>query len=139
MRITTRLATLSLVVIASAPLRAQTVSPVFSDTSIVTADTIAPAAPATSSLAAPERAAAPTAAVGAPMTGLRSGVHARETSGALQVTAAPARANLGQSRALMIVGVAALITGAIIGGDPGTLIMVGGAVVGLYGLYNYLQ
>ena len=48
-------------------------------------------------------------------------------------------AGLGQSRALMIVGGAALVTGAIVGGKPGTIIMVGGAVVGLYGLYQYLQ
>ena len=52
---------------------------------------------------------------------------------------ARSNAGLGQSRALMIVGGAALVTGAIVGGKPGTIIMVGGAVVGLYGLYQYLQ
>ncbi|HUX35346.1 MAG TPA: hypothetical protein VMV51_15850 [Gemmatimonadaceae bacterium] len=44
-----------------------------------------------------------------------------------------------QSRAMMIVGGAGLIVGAIIGGTPGTLVMVGGGVVGLVGLYDYLQ
>ncbi len=44
-----------------------------------------------------------------------------------------------QSRAMMIVGGAGLIVGAIIGGTPGTIVMVGGGVVGLIGLYNYLQ
>ena len=44
-----------------------------------------------------------------------------------------------QSRAMMIVGGAALIVGAIIGGTPGTIVMVGGGVVGLIGLYNYLE
>ena len=44
-----------------------------------------------------------------------------------------------QSRAMMIVGGGALLVGAIIGGDPGTVIMVSGVVVGLIGLYNYLQ
>ena len=39
----------------------------------------------------------------------------------------------------MIVGGAAFLAGAIIGGDAGTIIMVGGAAVGLYGLYLYLQ
>jgi hypothetical protein len=39
----------------------------------------------------------------------------------------------------MVVGGAALLTGLIIGDDPGTVIAVGGAVVGLYGLYQYLQ
>ena len=48
-------------------------------------------------------------------------------------------AGLGQAQALMIVGGAAILVGAIIGKDPGTVIMVGGAVVGLYGLYKYLQ
>jgi hypothetical protein len=52
---------------------------------------------------------------------------------------APNRAGLGQSRAMMIVGGAAVIVGAVIGGTPGTLFMVGGAVVGLIGLYEYLQ
>ncbi len=44
-----------------------------------------------------------------------------------------------QSRAMMIVGGAALIVGAVIGGTPGTVVMVGGAVVGLFGLFDYLQ
>ena len=44
-----------------------------------------------------------------------------------------------QSRAMMIVGGAGLIVGAIIGGTPGTIVMVGGGVVGLIGLYNYLE
>lgn len=48
----------------------------------------------------------------------------------------PAR---GSGVGLMILGGAALITGAIIGDTPGTIIMVGGAVVGLYGLYVYLD
>ena len=40
---------------------------------------------------------------------------------------------------MMVVGLGGLVVGAIIGGTPGTIIMVGGAVVGLVGLYNYLQ
>jgi hypothetical protein len=39
---------------------------------------------------------------------------------------------------LMIFGGAALITGLVIGGGAGTVIAVGGALVGLYGLYVYL-
>jgi hypothetical protein len=75
------------------------------------------------------------------MTGLRAGVHAKETSRPNQPTMAAqvGRGNLGQARAMMIVGVAALITGAVIGGQAGTFIMVGGAVIGLVGLYDYLQ
>jgi hypothetical protein len=56
------------------------------------------------------------------------------------VTAAPARrAGYGQPVALMVVGGAALLTGLIIGDSAGTAIAVGGAVVGLVGLYQYLQ
>jgi hypothetical protein len=41
--------------------------------------------------------------------------------------------------ALMIVGGAAIVVGALIGGDVGTIFMVGGAVAGLIGLFQYLQ
>jgi hypothetical protein len=57
--------------------------------------------------------------------------------------AAPRAANdgphVGRDQALMIVGGAGIVVGAIIGGTPGTLLMVGGAIAGLYGLYEYLQ
>lgn len=49
------------------------------------------------------------------------------------------RLGLGQARALMVVGFAALVIGLLMDNDPGTLIAVGGAVVGLYGLYHYLR
>jgi hypothetical protein len=54
---------------------------------------------------------------------------------------APARgsAGVGQPEALMIVGGAAILVGAVIGGDAGDIFMIGGAVVGLVGLYKYLQ
>jgi hypothetical protein len=49
------------------------------------------------------------------------------------------RLGLGQARALMVVGFAAVVIGLLMDNDPGTLIAVGGAVVGLYGLYHYLR
>jgi hypothetical protein len=49
------------------------------------------------------------------------------------------RSGLQQSQVLMIVGAATFVTGAIIGDDVGTLFMVGGAGIGLWGLYNYLK
>ena len=61
------------------------------------------------------------------------------TAHARVVSPAARGANLGQDKALMVVGVAALLAGAVIGGTPGTVIMIGGAVVGLVGLYDYLQ
>jgi hypothetical protein len=45
----------------------------------------------------------------------------------------------GQSEILMIVGGATFLVGAIIGDDAGTIIMIGGAAIGLYGLYTFLQ
>lgn len=52
---------------------------------------------------------------------------------------APFRADTRQNRALMIVGGAGMLTGLVIGHDAGVLISVGGAVVFLWGLYQYLQ
>jgi len=58
----------------------------------------------------------------------------------LQLNAAAApRKGYGQPVALMVVGGAAVLTGLIIGDSAGTVIAVGGAVMGLYGLYEYLQ
>ena len=51
----------------------------------------------------------------------------------------PSTAYQRQNQALMILGGAAFLTGAIIGGKAGTVFMVSGAVVGLYGLFKYLQ
>jgi predicted phage tail protein len=45
----------------------------------------------------------------------------------------------GQSVAMMVVGAAAIVTGAIIGGNGGTAIAVGGGVIGLVGLYRYMK
>ena len=41
--------------------------------------------------------------------------------------------------ALMIVGGAGLVVGSLVGGDAGTVIMIGGGVVLLVGLYRYLR
>lgn len=44
-----------------------------------------------------------------------------------------------ESGAMMIVGGAALLVGAIVGGKAGTVVMVGGGVLGLIGLWSYLR
>ena len=46
---------------------------------------------------------------------------------------------VGHNQAMMIVGGAALIVGAVIGGTSGTIIMIGGGIIGLVGLWQYLQ
>ena len=64
---------------------------------------------------------------------------AARRSDELTISTAAQRRDLGQPIALMVVGGAALLTGLIIGDDAGTVIAVSGALVGLYGLYEYLQ
>ena len=49
------------------------------------------------------------------------------------------RRHQGQDVALMAVGVGAMIAGAIIGDTPGTIIIIGGAAMALFGLYHYLE
>ena len=89
-------------------------------------------APDTSAVATPGNAAAPaTAAVPVGVT--------RQQTRAAQAPAFQSRAGLGQAKAMMVVGFGGLVAGAIIGGDVGTIFMVGGAIIGLYGLYKYLQ
>ncbi len=57
-----------------------------------------------------------------------------------KVTAAPiVRRHQGQDVAFMAVGVGAMIAGALIGGTAGTIIIIGGAGLGLIGLYHYLE
>lgn len=57
-----------------------------------------------------------------------------------KTTAAPiVGRHQGQDVALMAVGVGAMIAGALIGGTAGTIIVIGGAAMGLFGLYHYLE
>jgi hypothetical protein len=57
-----------------------------------------------------------------------------------KATAAPIVArHQGQDVALMAVGVGAMIAGALIGGNAGTIVLIGGAAIGLFGLYHYLE
>lgn len=146
MRVSTRLVALALVVLPlAAPhtLRAQVASSSLSPAAALVASSPADTVTAQTVGALPGDSSAtvqsPASVAGAPLTGLRAGVHTKESAASLQPTLAAAHGNIGQSRAMMVVGVAGLIVGAIIGGTPGTIIMVGGAVVGLVGLYDYLQ
>ena len=41
--------------------------------------------------------------------------------------------------AMMIVGAAAVVLGAAIGSDAGTVLIIGGAGIGLFGLYRFLN
>ena len=57
-----------------------------------------------------------------------------------KVTAAPViRRHEGQDVAFMVVGVGAMVAGALIGDKAGTIIIIGGAAMALFGLYQYLE
>ncbi len=51
----------------------------------------------------------------------------------------PEEGHMRHSVALMIVGGTILLVGAVVGGQPGTIIMIGGGTVGIIGLVRYLQ
>ena len=56
-----------------------------------------------------------------------------------KATAASTRPRAGQDIALMVVGVGAMIVGALVSGTAGTIIIIGGAAMALFGLYHYLE
>ena len=96
-----------------------------------------PAAIAVAQAPAPQQpqkaAAGPT--VSSTVVGIRRAAPAKT----INAPATEARLGAGKNVALMVVGGAALIIGAVIGGTPGVLIAVAGAAIGLYGLYNFVQ
>jgi hypothetical protein len=53
--------------------------------------------------------------------------------------AAQIRRGQGQDVALMAVGVGAMVVGALVGDTVGTVFLIGGAALALWGLYNYLE
>lgn len=83
-----------------------------------------------------------------PAASLATGPTLERSSVAFRMPAAPADADpalpathaaFTRGQALMIVGGATLLAGLIIGGDAGTAVAVGGALIGVYGLYLYLK
>jgi hypothetical protein len=107
------------------PARAQEVT---STSAAITAPSLVPSTtPAAPAVAAP--VAGPT--VDAATVGVRHTVEAQP--------AAQRRGGSAAGMPLMIVGGAAILVGIVVGGDAGHAISIGGAVVGLVGLYQYLQ
>jgi hypothetical protein len=56
-----------------------------------------------------------------------------------KVNATAVRPHQGQDVALMVVGVGAMIVGALVHDTAGTIIIIGGAGMALFGLYHYLE
>lgn len=79
------------------------------------------------------------AGAGAPMASPLSRWHGPSVVSATPapVTAVAPGGPTGREKGLMIVGGAALVAGAVVGGTAGTLVSLGGAAVALYGLYLY--
>ncbi len=94
--------------------------------------------PAQASSAAITSASAQSAGVLSPAMGsLAFAVAAPSTAFDVPETLVVQRSS--QNVALMIVGGAGLLVGAVIGGDEGTIIMIAGGAIGLLGLYRYLR
>ena len=95
-----------------------------------------PSAAADSTLAVPQ--AGPTVASAAVAVRATSPEISTRT-GVAEALQQEQRLGHGRNVALMIVGGAAVVAGLLIGDDAGALLAVGGAVVGLYGLFQYVR
>ena len=103
-----------------------------------------PAAFAPATDASPLALAPATAVASGPMletvaVGMRTVVPASSREDANAVATRRAAGRLGQSQILMIVGGSAVVVGLITGDTAGQILVLGGAVVGLVGLYQYLK
>jgi len=76
---------------------------------------------------------------GAPLAGAGVAVRAPARSHATAPTVAAPAGSLRQSQVLMVVGAAAVVVGLVAGGDAEAPLVVGGAIIGLFGLYQYLR
>jgi hypothetical protein len=96
-----------------------------------------PAAAQVSSVTTPQVAAslsAPAPTFGPTLAAARLG-YSDDSAQPTSVNAAAKRMGKREGRALALVGGAAVIAGLLIGDDAGTVIAIGGAGLGLYGLY----
>lgn len=111
----------AVLVVAASPLRAQ--GPSAGSSERVTASTADSAV-----------TAGPT--LGNATVGVR---HVDASASAANAAPAAARGGRSNGEALMIVGGAAVLVGIVVGNNAGYAISIAGAVIGLYGLYQYLQ
>lgn len=85
-----------------------------------------------------QASAAPVSALIGPRVA-SAGVHFDRTASLAAPAPQDDMRNSGSNVAMMIVGGAALIVGLSVGGEGGQIIAVGGAVIGLIGLFRYLR
>jgi len=122
-------AAIAALALASAPLAAQSAGQLLDS---LTAVATAPASDTASASADTSVARGPSIA------SARVASHAVSTKSHAAPPVIQNRSSNRNAVALMIVGGAALVVGAVISGDAGTLVMLGGAGIGLYGLYLFL-
>lgn len=77
--------------------------------------------------------------VAAPVGIDRRHLQPEATAGARELAPGMQPQPQGTNVALMVVGAAGLVAGLLIEGNAGTAIAIGGAVIGLIGLYMYLR
>lgn len=102
------------------------------------------AAPSAAPITTDVVATSPSTVVATPTTVTADGPRITQ-SGVTRVTAStgpvapPQFRNDRRDVAWMVVGGAALVVGSMIGGDAGTIVMITGGVIGLMGLFRYMQ
>ncbi len=101
---------------------------------VILALTVSHPAAAQAPAPSPAAAAAPTTSL-APTLAATHLSFSADDQAPLTVNASAARMGPGEGKAAAIVGGALMITGLLVGGDSGTLIAIGGAGLGLFGLY----
>ena len=82
----------------------------------------------------PAPAAAPTTSLGPTIAASHISFSAQDQA-PLTVNASAARMSPNEGKAVAIVGAAVVVIGLVVGGDTGTAIAIGGAGLGLFGIY----
>jgi len=99
-------------------------------------------APAAQAITQPQQAS-PTLALAIAPSGVTTRAARPDSTDEQRLAAATARMQddpgVGKNLALVLVGAAGVVVGALVGDTEGTVIAVGGAVIGLYGLYRMLR
>ncbi|HEY1952716.1 MAG TPA: hypothetical protein VGG76_07910 [Gemmatimonadaceae bacterium] len=80
-----------------------------------------------------------TAATGPTLQSAAVGFHDSRVDASARSSAPAIHRGAGQDVALMAVGVGAMIVGALVAGTAGTIIVIAGAGMALFGLYHYLE
>lgn len=127
----------AIAVALAAPIGAQEIRTSAPRADLQPAITLSSTLPQTTTPQPASGAVAPAERMGPTMAASVAGV--RTQSESAEALAPVAVERVGRNPALMIVGATALVVGAIIGDDAGTIVMVSGAVVGLVGLWNFLR